>query len=439
MKIILLFFGFLFTTYCQAQIPSGYYNTATGTGYTLKTQLYNKILGHNNISYASLWTAYSTTDRDNFYENDNTILDIYSENPNGVDPYVFNYITDQCGTYSAQGDCYNREHIVPQSVFNSLSPMQSDAHFVIPVDGYVNGQRSNNPHGNVATATWTSLNSSKRGTSAVAGYTGTVFEPLAEFKGDIARMYFYFATRYENNVAGYSYPMFNGTSNQVFTNAFLTMLISWHNQDTVSAREIARNNAVYALQNNRNPFIDHPEYVGYIWGTNQPQTITFASLPNASYGAANILLNAIASSALPVTYVSTNTNVATVVGNQMNAVGVGTTNIIASQAGNTNFNAAVSVSQPFTVTTKVLTLSATANSKVYNGNNAATISGVLNGVVGSDVILFNGVGNFASANAGTNIPVVSQCTISGVKAASYTISQPTNLSSTIFPKPIAVQ
>ena len=78
-------------------------------------------------------------------------------------------------------------------------------------------------------------------------------------------MYFYFATRYENTVAGYSYAMFNGTSNQVFTTAFLNLLITWHNQDPVNNREIARNNAIYTAQNNRNPYIDHPEYVQAIW------------------------------------------------------------------------------------------------------------------------------------------------------------------------------
>jgi chitodextrinase len=143
--------------------------------------------------------------------------------------------------------------------------MVSDAHFITPTDGKVNGQRSNYPHGTVATATWTSLNGSKLGSSSVSGYTGTVFEPINEFKGDIARMYFYFATRYENTVAGYPFAMFNGTSNQVFTTAFLNLLLTWNTQDPVSAREIARNNAIYARQLNRNPYIDHPEYVQLVW------------------------------------------------------------------------------------------------------------------------------------------------------------------------------
>ncbi len=250
-----------------AQAPAGYYNSATGTGYTLKTQLYNIIKGHTDRGYAGLWTTYQTSDRDNQNENDNTIFDLYSENQSGADPYNFTYSTGQCGTYSVEGDCYNREHMIPQSVFSSNAPMVSDAHFIPPTDGKVNGMRADYPHGNVAVASWTSQNGSKLGTSAVSGYTGTVFEPNAAFKGDIARMYFYFATRYENTVAGYSFSMFNGTSNQVFTTAFRNMLLAWHAADPVSAREIARNNAIYARQGNRNPYIDNPNYVNQIWGS----------------------------------------------------------------------------------------------------------------------------------------------------------------------------
>jgi endonuclease I len=271
-KIYSLLFLLTFTIGI-AQIPSGYYTTATGSGYTLKTQLYNIIKGHTDNGYAGLYTTYQSSDIDNFYENDGTILDMYSEKPSGTDPYNYSSgSTQRCGTYSVEGDCYNREHIIPQSVFNEASPMVSDAHFITPTDGKVNGIRSNYPHGNVASASTTTLNGSKLGTSAVSGYTGTVFEPINDFKGDIARMYFYFATRYENTVGTYSYAMFDGSSNKVFTTAFLNTLLAWNAQDPVSAREIARNNAIYARQNNRNPYIDHPEYVQAIWGSTSSDT-----------------------------------------------------------------------------------------------------------------------------------------------------------------------
>lgn len=155
--------------------------------------------------------------------------------------------------------------------------MRNDAHFIVPTDGKVNGIRSNYPHGVVGTASTTSLNGSKLGSASntgyAAGYTGTVFEPIDEFKGDVARMYFYFATRYENSITswGVSYPMFNGTANQVFTDTFLNILLQWHNQDPVSEKEIDRNNAIYARQNNRNPFIDFPQYANQIW-SNSPDT-----------------------------------------------------------------------------------------------------------------------------------------------------------------------
>ncbi|CAI2769064.1 endonuclease [Flavobacterium collinsii] len=267
MKKIYSYVLLFFITATFAQIPTGYYTTATGTGYTLKTQLYNIIKGHTNNGYAGLYVTYQTSDVDNFYENDGTVLDMYSENPSGTDPYNYNTGTTQrCGNYVVEGDCYNREHIIPQSVFNEQSPMVADAHFITPTDGKVNGIRSNYPHGTVGTATYTSQNGGKLGSSSVSGYSGTVFEPINEFKGDIARMYFYFATRYENTVAGYSYPMFDGSGDKVFTTAFLNLLLAWNAQDPVSAREIARNNAIYARQNNRNPYIDHPEYVNQIWG-----------------------------------------------------------------------------------------------------------------------------------------------------------------------------
>ncbi|OOV19008.1 endonuclease [Flavobacterium sp. LM4] len=283
MKKLYSFSLLLCVTFGFAQIPSGYYNTATGTGYTLKTQLYNIIKGHTNNGYAGLYTTYLTSDVDNFYENDGTILDMYSENPSGTDPYNYTTGTTQrCGSYSVEGDCYNREHIIPQSVFNEASPMVADAHFITPTDGKVNGIRSNYPHGTVNSATYTSQNGSKLGSSSVSGYSGTVFEPVNAFKGDIARMYFYFATRYENTVTGYSFPMFDGSSNKVFTTAFLNVLLAWHTQDPVSAREIARNNAIYARQNNRNPFIDHPEYVNQIWGGTAPSGDTQAPTAPAS-------------------------------------------------------------------------------------------------------------------------------------------------------------
>ncbi|NVK53014.1 MAG: endonuclease [Flavobacteriaceae bacterium] len=266
---ILLFLPFALI----AQIPSGYYSTATGSGYTLKTQLKSIITtGHTDKGYAALYNAYVKTDNDSFYENDNTVLDMYSENPTGADAYNYNHNTRNCGNYNSENDCYNREHIFPQGFFNSALPMRSDIHHVFPTDGYVNGRRSNYPFGEVSNATWTSQNGSKLGPNTFNNYSGTVFEPIDEFKGDIARALLYFATRYEDEVTSNTWdnhtdannPL-NGTNNQVYENWYIKLLYKWHTDDPVSQREIVRNDEAYKFQGNRNPFIDHPEYVAQIW------------------------------------------------------------------------------------------------------------------------------------------------------------------------------
>lgn len=270
-----------------AQPPANYYNSATGTGYALKTQLYNIIKGHQDRGYSGLYVTYTTSDKDFFYENNGTMLDMYTENPTGSE-CEFTYGVNQDDGTLGNNECerYNREHIIPQSVFSSATPMYSDAHFVVPSDKHVNGVRNNFPFGRVATATFTSTNGSKLGSNLnsgySAGYTGTVFEPIDEFKGDIARMILYFATRYENVVGGYSYSMFNGTNTQVFTDAFKNILLTWNAQDPVSAREVARNNAVYARQSNRNPYIDNNSYVTTIWGSAPLAVDSFELLASVS-------------------------------------------------------------------------------------------------------------------------------------------------------------
>jgi len=267
MKIkTLLIVGLLFSVAnIFAQIPTGYYDGTVGlTGAALKTKLWEIIKnGHQDKGYDGLWTAYYTTDRDKYYENDNSLLDMYSEKPTSNDSYNFTLGSNQCGVggnYNSEGDCYNREHTIPQSSFNDGYPMRSDVHHVLPTDGYVNNKRGTYPYGVVASSSWTSTNGSKLGYSAVNGYSGTVFEPIDEFKGDFARIIFYFATRYENIISTVSFPMFGDSAYPGIASWSLPMLLQWHKNDPVSEKEIDRNNAAYSFQGNRNPFIDHPEY-----------------------------------------------------------------------------------------------------------------------------------------------------------------------------------
>lgn len=269
-----------------AQPPAGYYNTASGTGYALKTQLHNIIKNsHTPQTYGDLWNLFTTSAfRDNYYENNNSLLDIYSEKPTGPDNYEYTTTNQQCGNYGGEGDCYNREHLVPQSFFDNflIEPMKSDPFHVVPSDGYVNGQRSNFPFGVVGTANYTSSNTSKRGnninTGYAAGYSSVVFEPINEFKGDVARAFFYFITRYQdlmvdfyNSANASSCPakaMFDGSSNKALSTTFLNILYQWHLQDPVSAKETAQNNAIFNFQGNRNPYIDNPQWVATVWGAN---------------------------------------------------------------------------------------------------------------------------------------------------------------------------
>lgn len=254
--------------------PTGYYVTTQGlSGYALKTELYNIIKNHSSQGYSAIWSFYDSSARDNYYENDNSILDMYSEKPNGSDSYTYTAVSDQCGTYNSEADCYNREHSFPKSWFGGTNePMNSDVHHIYATDGYVNSKRSNYPFGEVASASFTSTNGSKVGTATSAlNYSGTVFEPIDEFKGDFARAYFYMATRYENVIGSWqnnttaSNAVLNGSSNQVFESWVVAMLLNWHNADPVSQMELDRNQAAYEFQGNRNPYIDHPEFVEMIW------------------------------------------------------------------------------------------------------------------------------------------------------------------------------
>jgi endonuclease I len=254
---------------------SDYYTSAEGlSGYTLKTALYNVINDHSTQSYSDIWTFYSSNSLDTYYENDGSVLDMYSESPLSSDGYNFTVSSDQCGNYSGEGDCYNREHSFPRSWFGgAVSPMNTDIHHIFATDGYVNSKRSSYPYGEVSSVTYTSDNGTLLGSgSSALGYTGTVFEPIDEFKGDFARAYFYMATRYQNLISGwesnstYGDAVLDGSTDQVFESWFLEMLKDWHTEDPVSQKELDRNEAAYTFQGNRNPFVDYPSFVSDIWG-----------------------------------------------------------------------------------------------------------------------------------------------------------------------------
>ena len=266
--------GFLFSV-SFAQAPAGYYDGTEGlTGYQLKTKLSTIISnGALDLGYSALWDTYKTSDVDNYYEKDGSVLDMYSEKPLTADAYEFSIGSDQCGStnQNREGFCYNREHSLPKSFFGGqVAPMANDAHFVVPSDYYVNSQRGNYPYGETVAPVWVSTNGSEIGPSNFPGYSGTIFEPIDEFKGDFARMHLYFVTRYESKLTSFSDSQsdanpLDGTTDRGYKQWYINLLLKWAAQDPVSQKEIDRNNAIFARQKNRNPFIDHPEWVAMIW------------------------------------------------------------------------------------------------------------------------------------------------------------------------------
>ena len=251
-------------------------------------------VGYSSLGYSGLWTAYKTTDvRDN-----GKIWDMYSD-------CSWTVGSDQCGGYSNECDCYNREHSIPKSWFGgSESGPGCDIFQVVPTDGYVNNRRSNYAFGEVSSASYTydgaKLGSAKNititGGNTIAGNTGasvscsgTVFEPRDEYKGDFARGYFGTMIKWANG----DYTAFTtGDGGKIFSTNYSTgafgltkygvaLLMKWHRQDPVSQKEIDRNNGIQQTQGNRNPFIDYPYLAEYIWGEKAGEVLDLSKLITA--------------------------------------------------------------------------------------------------------------------------------------------------------------
>ena len=224
-------------------------------GKELKSALSVVILPHKKIEYDELWEAFKKTDA----KSDGTVYDMYS-----LETFHFGEDKDEGHGGNKEGDYYNREHSIPNSWFggNKKSPMYTDLFHLYPTDKFVNNQRGNYPYGEVDSPSKTFKNGSKMGPCSFDGYNGTCFEPIDEYKGDFARTYFYFVTCYEKEVI-------NQTSEAkvVFVKEETTYTLSeyakklflkWDALDPISEKEKNRNEQVYLLQNNRNPYIDFP-------------------------------------------------------------------------------------------------------------------------------------------------------------------------------------
>ncbi len=254
----------------MAQGPNGtgtYYQNADGEkGSALKTAMWAIIKDPQTVGYSGLWNAYRTTDK----RDDGKVWDMYSS--------ITNYDFDDHGSsFPYEGSGYNREHSFPRSWFGGeVEPMNSDVMHIVPTDGYVNNRRNNYPFGETTNPTDTSDGGfSKLGPSSISGYSGTVFEPNDEYKGDFARIYFYMATCYEDQIDTWSSPMLSGDEYKPYQDWALNMLLRWAAEDPVSQKEIDRNNAVYELQGNRNPYVDYPGLEQYVWGEYKDKAFSY--------------------------------------------------------------------------------------------------------------------------------------------------------------------
>ncbi|MCB2197376.1 MAG: endonuclease [Bacteroidetes bacterium] len=233
-----------------AQIPNGYYDSAEGlTGDELKAALHNIIDNHTTYPYTDsgtdVWDILKESDRDP--NNANNVILLYTGwSVNGPLEYD-------------GGSGWSREHVWAKSHgdFDNDPPAGTDAHHLRPCDISVNSARGNKDFDNGGT----------QHAEATECYTDAdSWEPRPAVKGDVARMMFYMATRYEGDVSGepdLELVDYTGTDGPFFGK--LSTLIQWNTEDPVDEFERNRNEVVYSYQGNRNPFIDHPEYVNTIY------------------------------------------------------------------------------------------------------------------------------------------------------------------------------
>lgn len=159
------------------------------------------------------------------------------------------------------GTTWNREHVWPQSKgWFTTSGAGADLHHIRPVDSSVNSSHNNNPYGVVSTNDYCHTSEINGSITIDAKCKNNVFEPGDSKKGDTARIIFYLLVRYSESD---SYPITNVASS-------MELLLEWNELDPVDSSEQRRNEAVYDIQGNRNPFIDDSFYADLIWGDAQP-------------------------------------------------------------------------------------------------------------------------------------------------------------------------
>lgn len=249
----------------QAEIPSTYYTRLDGKKKeTLKTAAFEVIRPHTVVTYNSLFPQQFPK------------TDVYPELYNGQKRWWEMY-SDNVFYVNRGWSGMNREHSFPKSWWGGESnEAYTDLFHLYPSESDANMAKSNYPLGEVEDANFD--NGVSKVGYAVSGQGGgasKVFEPADEYKGDFARTYFYVVTAYQDYTWKYNYMTMQGDYPTLKPWA-VDLLLSWHRADPVSEKEIDRNDAVYQIQGNRNPFIDFPELAEYIWGTRMNETFYVA-------------------------------------------------------------------------------------------------------------------------------------------------------------------
>lgn len=248
--------------YAAAEAPAGYYSSLNGKSEgELKTAVYNLIHNFTKVSsYSDLPRYFQRTD---VYPDSKRWWDMYSDIP----------------LYAPSFSGLNREHSFPKSWWGGSQTVGAyvDLNHLYPSEMKANTAKSNYPLGEVDQDKAIKFQNGvcyvgypARGQGGGAGY---VFEPNEEYKGDFARTYFYMATCYQNLTWKYKY-MVDQNLYPTLTPWAVNLLLKWHRDDPVSQKETDRNEEVYKIQGNRNPFIDMPELAEYIWGSKKGDKFT---------------------------------------------------------------------------------------------------------------------------------------------------------------------
>lgn len=246
-------------SFAVAFAQASYYEDIDGTkgGATLKTALYNLIKSHKQISYGSgsnnTWGAFYTTDA--VIENGKRrVLDMYS---------------DETRYFGNKGDAIsgmNIEHSVAKSWWGGTkNNAYCDLHHLNPSDQTANSRKSNYPLGELTSVSWDN-GVTFVGKADIDGKSQNAYEPCDEYKGDFARTFMYMFTCYQDLTWEYTWMNYEKSAYPTLKPWAVKLLLKWHKQDPVSEKEVNRNNAVYEVQGNRNPYIDYPQLADYVWG-----------------------------------------------------------------------------------------------------------------------------------------------------------------------------